>query len=102
MRVAVALLLAAVTLGGQTDFVPIFDGATLNGWDGDPAYWRAEHGTIVGETTAANPAKQNTFLIWRGGEPGDFDLEMEYRISATNSGVQFRSVQLPPGPDVGR
>ena len=39
-------------------------------------------------------------MIWKGGEPADFELKVEYRISATNSGIQIRSVQLPQGqPD---
>jgi hypothetical protein len=45
------------------------------------------------------PVKQNTFLIWRGGAPKDFELKVEYRLSATNSGIQIRSVQLPAGGD---
>ena len=40
---------------------------SLKGWDGDTAFWRAENGTLIGETTAENPLKANTFLIWRGG-----------------------------------
>jgi hypothetical protein len=79
----------------EAGFVPMFDGATLAGWDGDPAYWRVEAGVIVGEITPATIVKRNTFLIWRGGEPGDFELKLEYRVSAEgNSGVNYRSVQL--------
>jgi 3-keto-disaccharide hydrolase len=74
-------------------FESIFDGKTLSGWDGDPACWRVEDGAIVGDTH--NPIKVNTFLIWRGGEPRDFELKVQYRISAVNSGVQYRSVELP-------
>jgi hypothetical protein len=81
----------------RTGFRSIFDGSTLSGWDGDPTFWRAENGTIVGQSTAEHPITQNTFLIWRGGEPADFDLKVEYRINATNSGVQYRSVQLSEG-----
>jgi hypothetical protein len=77
-------------------FQSIFDG-TLKGWDGDPKFWRAEGGSLIGETTAENKLTENTFLIWRGGEPADFELKLEYRINATNSGIQIRSVQLPPG-----
>lgn len=83
-------------------FTQIFDGSTLKGWDGDPAFWKVEAGAIVGQTTAENPLKENTFLIWRGGEPADFELKLEYRINATNSGIQFRSVHLPAGTDAGR
>ena len=55
-------------------FESIFDGKTLNGWDGDTAYWHVENGSIVGqETTETAPLlKANTFLIWQGGEPSDF------------------------------
>jgi 3-keto-disaccharide hydrolase len=73
----------------------MFDGTSLKNWDGDPAFWRAENGTIVGETTADKPLKENTFLIWRGGQPKDFELKLEYRLSATNSGIQYRSSELP-------
>jgi hypothetical protein len=86
----------------RTGFTAIFDGKTLSGWDGDPSLWAAKDGAIVGETTAAAPLKQNTFLIWRGGEPGDFELKLEFRINSTNSGVQYRSAQIPPGGDIGR
>jgi len=83
-------------------FVSIFDGSTLKGWDGDTKFWRADGGAIVGQTTAENPLKENSFIIWRGGEPADFELKVEYRINATNSGIQIRSVRLPPGTQQGR
>ena len=83
-------------------FDAIFDGVSLKGWDGDPNFWRAEHGAIVGESTPDRKVTQNTFIIWRGGEPADFELKCEYRLTATNSGVQIRSVQLPAGGDVGK
>lgn len=83
-------------------FESIFDGTTLKGWDGDPKFWRAEGGAIVGRTTAENKLTENTFIIWRGGEPADFELKLEYRINAANSGIQVRSTHLPAGTDAGR
>jgi len=80
----------------RTGFQSIFDG-TMKNWDGDQAIWKAEGNVLVGTTTAENPLKENTFVIWRGGEPADFELKVEYRMSATNSGIQFRSVHLPQG-----
>ena len=80
-------------------FVPIFDGKTLNGWDGDPRFWRVENGEIVGETTPEKVVKQNNFLIWRGGTVKDFELKVEFRLNGTNSGIQYRSTELP---DVGK
>jgi hypothetical protein len=85
----------------RAGFEPIFDGASLKGWDGDPAFWKAENGSIVGETTAQNPLKENTFLIWRGGEPRDFELKLQFRMNSTNSGVQIRSAHVPPGTVMG-
>lgn len=84
----------ALVLDDRTGFEAIFDGKTLKGWDGDPVFWRVESGVIVGESTAEKPLKANIFLIWRGGQPKDFELKLEYRINATNSGVQYRSVEL--------
>lgn len=79
----------------ESGFQPIFDGKSLNGWEGDPTFWRVEDGAIVGQTAADKQPKQNTFLIWRGGTPGDFDLKLEYRLTGFNSGIQFRSTELP-------
>ena len=79
----------------NTSFVPIFDGKTLNGWDGDQRYWRVENGEIVGETTPEKVVKVNNFLIWRGGTVKDFELKVEFRMNGTNSGIQYRSTELP-------
>jgi hypothetical protein len=93
---------APLAMADHTGFESLFDGSSMKGWDGDPAFWRAANGALTGESSAENPLKQNTFLIWRGGAPKDFELKVEYRLSATNSGIQIRSVQLPVGPDVGK
>jgi hypothetical protein len=86
---------AAPTPSPDASFVPIFDGKSLDGWDGDPDYWRIEHGCIVGEIVPGKEIKRNTFIIWRGGKPKDFELKVEYRISAKgNSGINYRSVEL--------
>jgi len=79
----------------ETGFQPIFDGRTLAGWDGDPDFWRVRDSAIVGETSAAHQPKQNTFCIWRGAQPGDFELKAQYRIAGGNSGFQYRSVERP-------
>ena len=79
----------------NTGFVPIFDGKTLNGWDGDPRFWRVENGEIVGETTPEKVVTLNNFLIWRGGTVKDFELKVEFRMNGTNSGIQYRSTELP-------
>ena len=78
----------------EEGFTPIFDGKTLDGWDGNPQFWRVEDGAISGQTTKENPTKGNTFIIWRKGQPSDFELRFEFRMSGGNSGVQYRSVEL--------
>jgi len=71
-------------------FVAIFDGKSLEGWDGKPGSWEVRDGEIwcTGKT------KEKNWLIWRGGEPGDFVLRMQFRWDAGNSGVQVRSDDL--------
>ncbi|HXW08385.1 MAG TPA: DUF1080 domain-containing protein [Vicinamibacterales bacterium] len=82
--------------GDEPGFKPIFDGRSLSGWDGDPKYWMVEEGAIVGEITPETVVKSNTFIIWRGGKPGDFELKLDYRITAAgNSGINYRSVSVP-------
>ena len=87
---------APLNFEDRAGFQSIFDG-TMKNWDGDPAIWKAEGNVLAGTTTAENPLKENTFVIWKGGEPADFELKVEYRMSATNSGIQFRSTHLPQG-----
>ena len=79
----------------ETGFQSIFDGTDLKGWDGDPKFWRVEDGAIVGQTTTDKQPAQNTFCIWRGGTPGDFDLKLQFRLTGFNSGIQYRSIELP-------
>lgn len=74
------------------EFVSIFNGENLDGWEGDPAYWRVEDGTLVGEVTPETLLKSNTFIIWQGGEPADFELKGEFKITRDgNSGINYRS-----------
>src|SRR5215475_2903886 len=82
--------------GDEPGFRTIFDGKTLEGWEGDPKYWRVAGGTMTGEITPETVIKSNTFIIWRGGEPENFELKVDYRItSGGNSGVNYRSVVVP-------
>lgn len=82
--------------GDEPGFRSIFNGSTLDGWEGNPKYWRAENGALVGEITPETIVKSNTFMIWRGGTVKDFELKLDYRItSAGNSGINYRSVVVP-------
>jgi hypothetical protein len=102
--VLVLLITSSCKLSGQNlrdkeGFVKLFDGKTLKGWDGDPTYWRIENGNLVGEITPETLLKTNNFIIWKGGEPADFELKVDCRITASgNSGINYRSVRLPDVP----
>lgn len=84
--------------GSAQEWKNIFNGKDLSGWKGDPKLWRVEQGTLVGETDQdAKKVPANTFLIWQGGEPGDFELEYQARVTGeNNSGVQYRSRTIDP------
>lgn len=76
----------------------LFNGKDLTGWDGDPRLWSVKDGVIHGETTEANPAKGNTFLIWKDGTTKDFELRLSFRCAASNnSGIQYRSKHITEG-----
>ncbi|MDF9794918.1 hypothetical protein OKW21_000181 [Catalinimonas alkaloidigena] len=83
----------------EEGFVTIFDGASLDGWEGDPDLWRVENGSLVGEISPGNELKANSFIIWQGGEPADFELITEFRITENgNSGINYRSERLDTIP----
>ena len=76
------------------EWVSLFNGKDLVGWEGDPRLWSAKDGAIRGQTTPENPTKGNTFLVYRGGVLGDFELKLKFRIENGNSGVQYRSKEF--------
>lgn len=90
-----AMLWSPTVQAADEDWISLFDGQSLSGWDGNPAIWSVKDGTIIGQTTADVKIDRNTFLIWRGGEVDNFELELEYRIVGGNSGIQYRSFELP-------
>lgn len=95
-------LMAAHATAAEDGFQSIFNGKDLSGWDGNPKLWSVKDGAIVGQTTAANAIKVNTFLIWTNGITADFELRCAFRITAhndqgfANSGIQYRSKVLDP------
>ncbi len=74
----------------ESGFVPLFDGQSLDGWDGKPGAWEVRDGEIW----CTGKAEEKNWLIWRGGQPGDFVLRLEFRWDKGNSGVQVRSDDL--------
>lgn len=91
------LLLALFSSLVHADPKPLFNGKDLTGWEGNTELWSVKDGVITGQTTAEKPASGNTFLIWKNGEVGDFELTFKYKMTPgnekkfVNSGVQYRS-----------
>jgi type 1 glutamine amidotransferase len=75
----------------EEGFKAIFDGKSLDGWDGNPKFWSVKDGALTGQTTKENPTQGNTFLIWKDGKVSDFELRLSYKIVGGNSGIQYRS-----------
>jgi len=73
------------------DFQSLFNGKDLSGWAGKTEFWSVKDGAIFGETTKDKPTKGNTFLVWQGGDVGDFVFKAKVRFAGNNSGVQYRS-----------
>jgi hypothetical protein len=94
-----AVLCTATGSVSANDWETIFDGKTLENWDGDPNVWSVQEDAIIGKTSddEDKKLKKNTFIIWRGGEVDNFELELEYKIINGNSGIQYRSFELPDG-----
>lgn len=72
-------------------WVSIFNGQDLTGWRGNTEYWSVEEGAMTATTTADNLLTYNTFCIWEGGTPSDFQLRLKFKIVGGNSGIQYRS-----------
>lgn len=83
----------------------LFDGSTLGGWEApDMSYWSVEDGAITATASKENPCTKNQFLVWQGGEIGDFKLTLKFRVDGgpeANSGIQVRSKLLEDGHAVG-
>ncbi|WP_397364555.1 DUF1080 domain-containing protein [Olleya sp. R77988] len=76
----------------ENTFQSIFNGKDLEGWSGDPKYWRVENGVLIGEVTPETILKRNSFVIYKKEQPENFELKLEYRITNSgNSGINYRS-----------
>lgn len=91
-----AFLLALTSLAAAAP-VPIFDGKTFDGWEGDTKNtWRIEDGCFVGGSLEKT-VERNEFLATKK-DYMNFELTLKFKLEGTegfvNSGVQFRSVRI--------
>lgn len=94
LAIATTLVLS-VSISYAQDFAPLFYGKTLNGWKAaDMSFWTIEDGAITAKITEEKPTDRNHYLVYQGGELGDFELKLKHRIisdHSVNGGFQFRS-----------
>ncbi|MDV6029586.1 MAG: DUF1080 domain-containing protein [Phycisphaera sp. RhM] len=100
---AACLLPAACSSAADTssgDEVPLFDGKTLDGWNGDTQWFRVQDGAIVaGSATEKIPANQ---FLCTNKTYRDFELTVDAKLvgQGNNAGVQFRTKRIPNDTEV--
>jgi hypothetical protein len=79
----------------EEGFTALFDGKTLDGWEGKEGVFRVEKGAIIAGSLTEN-VKNNEFLCTKK-DYGDFELRLEAKLvgPGENAGVQFRSERIP-------
>jgi Domain of Unknown Function (DUF1080) len=97
----VTLLAAALTVpaaqSAPAKAVPLFDGKTFQGWEGDTSKtWQIRDGALVGGSLTET-VPRNDFLCTTRSY-GNFILRLKFKLVGTegfiNAGVQFRSQRL--------
>jgi hypothetical protein len=102
LPLAFTLAFAPFAAAAESGFKSLFNGKDLSGWEGAAPFWSVRDGAITGQTTAetAPGLKSNTFLVYQGAEPANFELRLKFKLTPNNdrnqanSGVQFRSKVL--------
>ena len=98
IRRLTALLFLTLTLTAAANPVPLFDGKTFTGWEGDTnTVWRIEDGALVAGSLTAKQEKNNFLATTK--TYGDFELTLKWKLEGTegfvNGGVQFRTERIP-------
>jgi hypothetical protein len=89
------LVLALPIAAAEPEFESLFDGHSLEGWEGNSKNFRVEDGAIVGGSLK-EPIARNEFLCTTR-EFGDFELRLQFKVlgEGANAGVQIRSRRIP-------
>lgn len=76
----------------EQGFKPMFDGLTLKQWKGGDGFWHVKDGLLQAQSSPEKVCKKQCHLIWTGGQPGDFEMRCEFKLSPeANSGIQIRT-----------
>jgi len=79
----------------EPGFVSLFDGKTLDGWEGNLKMFRVEDGAIIAGTQKER-IPNNEFLCTKKTY-GNFELRLQAKLEGKgdNAGIQFRSKRIP-------
>ncbi|HWB03512.1 MAG TPA: PVC-type heme-binding CxxCH protein [Verrucomicrobiales bacterium] len=80
----------------------LFDGKSLEGWEGNTKLWRVEDGCVTGGSLTEN-VKENDFLATQK-DYGNYILRLKIKLTGNggfiNSGIQMRSTRVPKSSEM--
>ena len=84
----------------EPEFKWLFDGKSLDGWEGNLGWFRVEENSIVAGSIS-KPIPHNEFLCTKANH-ANFELKLQVRLKGQgdNAGIQFRSVRVPDKTEV--
>ena len=94
VRTAAVRVLAGIEGAKDSTGIPLFDGKTFTGWEGNLEVFRIEDGAIVGGTLEKG-LRRNEFLCTTK-EYADFELCLKVKLvgKGANGGIQLRSRRI--------
>jgi hypothetical protein len=93
------LLSAAALTAAPTS---LFDGRSLDGWEGDAQWWRVQDGALTGGSTTEKIPRNFFLASTRSFQ--NFELKLKVKVTGDhatgliNSGIQIRSMRVPGRP----
>jgi hypothetical protein len=102
LSLLVLLIFAPASFAADKEPVKLFDGKTLNGWEGDEKTWKVEDNCIVGGSLS-DVVPRNEFLCTTKSFE-NFELKVTFKLvgdkAKANAGVQFRTKRIPKNHEV--
>ena len=97
---AIASPCSAMAQTSEAGFEMLFDGKTMDGWEGNPDWFRIQEGSIVaGSLDKSIP--HNEFLCTKKlYENFELRLQVKLQGQGDNAGIQFRSKRIPKNTEV--
>jgi hypothetical protein len=95
ISIVVGILIWSFNAYAEEGFTSIFDGKSMEGWEGNTKIFRVENGVIIGGSLKDKIA-HNEFLCTTK-EYENFELRLQAKLvgDGKNAGIQFRSQRIP-------